>query len=251
MTHSRQYAGSEGVGSRTYGQVLRLDELLTMQERIAEAPDTLFFITAHQVYELWFMIVLDELEKTRDAMERDELEDAADHMRRVVAVEHVLVAQIATLETLRPSGFAAIRERLAASSGLQSAQFREIEFLSGLKDRKYLEIVDCTETERARLLRRLSEPSIAEEFDALVERHGSPDLVKLTQSGAHSPLLTLIELLLDHDEGMAHWRARHALMVERLIGHKRGTGGSDGVAYLRSTETKRFFPNLWDIRSRM
>ncbi len=240
-----------GVGSRSYGEVLRLDQLLAMQERIANAPDALFFITVHQVYELWFMIVLDELEQARDAMDSDSVHRACYHLRRVKSIEDVLVAQVATLETLSVNGFAAIREKLGASSGLQSAQFREIEFLSGLKDWEYLDTVECTDNERARLRQRLTEPTIAERYDALLARHASSDLPELTRRDANSPLLMLAELLLDHDEGMARWRARHVLMVERLIGHKKGTGGSDGVGYLLSTMSKRFFPDLWEIRSRL
>lgn len=238
-----------GVGDRTYGEILQLGELLTMQERIADVPDTLFFIAAHQITELWFLVLLHELELARDAMDGDDLREACDRLRRVARIEDVLVAQLPALETLSHGDFAVIRERVGPASGFQSAQFREIEFLSGLKEPRYLSQVDVSPAERERLERRLSQASLADAFDGVLRRRGRPDLTAVTREKADSELLELIEGLLDHDEGLARWRARHALMVERIIGYKPGTGGSEGVAYLQSTTGKRFFPQLWQIRS--
>jgi tryptophan 2,3-dioxygenase len=238
-----------GVGDRTYGEVLQLDRLLAMQERIADAPDTLFFIAAHQITELWFMVMLHELELARSAMDSDDLREACYCLRRVARIEDVLVAQLPALETLSPRNFALIRHRLAASSGFQSAQFREIEFLSGLKDPQYLSLVEYGPAERQRLEWRLAQPSLADALDGLLGRRGHPDLTAATRDSGDGELLDLIEGLLDHDQGLARWRARHALMVERIIGYKPGTGGSEGVAYLQSTIGKRFFPQLWQIRS--
>jgi tryptophan 2,3-dioxygenase len=249
VNHSAVVDAELGVGSRTYGETLRLDELLTMQERIADVPDTLFFIAVHQITELWFMVILHELELARSAMDADDLYEAGYRLERVTRISDVLVAQIRTLESLSPANFAAIRARLAASSGLQSAQFREIEFLSGCKDAGYLDLVVVTAAERRRLERRLAEPSLNDAFEALRERRGRPDLTAVTRDGTDPELLVLMERLLDHDEGFARWRARHALMVERLIGYRTGTGGSAGAEYLHSTTGKRFFPQLWQIRS--
>jgi tryptophan 2,3-dioxygenase len=233
----------------TYGETLRLDEMLTMQERIADVPDALFFIAIHQITELWFMVILHELELARSAMDGDDLVEAGYRMDRVGRVIRVLVTQLDTLESLSPNNFLAIRANLAASSGLQSAQFREIEFLSGCKDPSWLDLIELTASERHRLERRLAEPTLADAFTALCHRRGHADLAELARTGADPALLGLIERLLDHDQGFAHWRARHALMVERLIGHRTGTGGSAGVSYLRSTTGKRFFPRLWEVRS--
>jgi tryptophan 2,3-dioxygenase len=238
-----------GAGERTYGDVLQLDKLLVMQERIADVPDTLFFIAAHQITELWFKVMLHELELVRSAVDGDDLREACYRLRRVARVEDVLVAHLPALETLSPRNFIFIRERLGTSSGLQSAQFREIEFLSGLKDPRYLSLAGLSPAERRRLERRLSEPSLADALDGLLRRRGLPDLTAVTREDADCELLELVEGLLDHDEGLARWRARHALMVERVIGYKPGTGGSEGVAYLQSTTGKRFFPQLWQIRS--
>lgn len=237
------------MGEQSYGETLRLDELLTMQARIAAVPDTLFFVAVHQITELWFMVVLHELDLARSAMDADDLREARYRLRRVARVEDVLVAQIGTLETLSAPNFAAIRANLAAQSGFQSAQFREIEFLSGCKDPGYLDHAKVTDVERVRLRRRLAEPSLRDAFDALLGRRGRPDLAAVTRDETDPELLGLIDGLLDHDEGFAHWRSRHALMVERVIGYRSGTGGSAGVHYLQSTTGKRFFPQLWQIRS--
>lgn len=238
--------------SRTYGEILRLDELLDMQERIADVPDTLFFITIHQIYELWFMVVLHELEQARARLFDDDIRSARHHLTRVHAIERVLVGQVDTLETIDPAGFLAIRSQLETTSGFQSAQFREIEFLSGLKDPSYLDSVVVQPSERRRLERRLGEPTLWDAFRAVHDCHGRPDLVALMRTGeGDHELLDLANALLDHDEGFSLWRARHVHMVERHIGHKPGTGGSTGVGYLRGTLDKRFFPELWAMRSEL
>jgi tryptophan 2,3-dioxygenase len=236
--------------SRTYGEILRLDQLLEMQERVSDAPDTLFFITIHQIYELWFKVILHELERARERMFSDELRGARYHLERVVSAERVLVAQVDTLETINAPNFLTIRNALGSTSGFQSAQFREIEFISGLKDHSYLDRVVVQPSERARLERRLCEPTLWDAFESLLQRRGRPDLVGMTRDDTGEPaLLDLVQALLDHDEGFSMWRARHVHMVERQIGRKPGTGGSTGVAYLRSTLDKRFFPELWEIAS--
>jgi len=235
--------------SRTYGEVLRLDELLTMQEDIAASPDSLFFIAVHQITELWFMVILHEVEHAREAIAADDLREACHRLKRVARIEDVLAAQVSTIETLKPGAFAVIRGRLGDSSGFQSAQFRAIGFVSGLKDPRYLELVEVTAAERRQLERRLGEPSLVDVFEDLLRRRGDPDLAAVTRGEVDPELFALIEGLLDHDQGFARWRAVHALMVERLIGYQPGTGGSSGVRYLQSTTGKRFFPRLWQIRS--
>jgi tryptophan 2,3-dioxygenase len=151
---------------------------------------------------------------------------------------------------MSPQDFLAFRSQLAPASGFQSVQFREIEFLSGLKEPKYLARIEATPDEMARLRRRLDEPSLGDAFRSLVERRGSPSLVDIFRDRErHGDMFDLCEALLDHDQAFAHWRARHVLMVERQIGSKTGTGGSSGAEYLRTTLGKRFFPDLWDVRS--
>jgi tryptophan 2,3-dioxygenase len=151
---------------------------------------------------------------------------------------------------MSPQDFLAFRSQLAPASGFQSVQFREIEFLSGVKDPAYLARIEATPDEMNRLRKRLEEPSLADAFRALVKRRGSPALREIYMDRErHVDLLDLCEALLDHDETFALWRARHVLMVERQIGGKPGTGGSSGADYLKSTLGKRFFPELWEVRT--
>jgi tryptophan 2,3-dioxygenase len=233
-----------------YGDFLRLDTLLSLQRQSADAHDAHFFFAVHQVYELQFKIILYELDAAVAAVASDDIPRAVYCLRRIRAVEDVLVAQVATLETISPGSFAVLRRTLASSSGLQSVQFREIEFRSGLKDPDYLSTVRMSGPERTRLELRLAEPSLRDEFQRLRQRQGDPDLVTMYRAEIPDDgLIRLAEALLDHDEGFGLWRSRHVHMVERIIGRRPGTGGSAGVAYLRSTIDKRFYPELWELRA--
>ena len=243
--------GEEG-RKLSYGTYLNIAKLLELQKGLSHAHDELLFIVAHQVYELWFKVVLFELEAARDRIDADDVFFARHYLHRVHVIERVLVEQIEVLETMSPQGFLAFRSQLAPASGFQSVQFREIEFLSGLKEPKYLARIEATPEETSRLRRRLDEPSLDDAFKRLVERRGSPSLVDIFRDRQrYGDLFDLCEALLDHDEAFAHWRARHVLMVERQIGGKTGTGGSSGAEYLRTTLGKRFFPELWDVRSQL
>jgi len=241
--------GEEG-RKLSYGTYLNVAKLLALQKALSREHDELLFIVAHQVYELWFKVVLFELEAARDRIDTGDIFFARHYLERVRVIERVLVEQLEVLETMSPQDFLAFRSQLAPASGFQSVQFREIEFLSGLKEPKYLARVEATPEEMARLRRRLDEPSLDDAFRRLVERRGSPPLVDIFRDRErYGDLFDLCEALLDHDEAFAHWRARHVLMVERQIGSKTGTGGSSGAEYLRTTLGKRFFPELWEVRS--
>jgi tryptophan 2,3-dioxygenase len=243
--------GEEG-RKLSYGTYLKIPELLDLQQGLSHEHDELLFIVAHQVYELWFKVVLHELEAARASIDRDDIFFARHHLRRVHVIERLLIEQIEVLETMSPQDFLAFRSKLAPASGFQSVQFREIEFLSGLKDSNYLARIEASPQEKHRLQRRLDEPSLADSFDSLVKRRGSPSLLEIFHDRErHGDLFDLCEVLLDHDEAFAHWRARHVLMVERQIGSKPGTGGSSGAQYLRTTLGKRFYPKLWDLRSQL
>ena len=246
-----QRFGEEG-RELSYGTYLKVPELLQLQQGLSREHDELLFIVAHQVYELWFKVVLFELEATRDRIDADDVFFARHHLRRVYVIEKLLVEQIEVLETMSPQDFLAFRSKLAPASGFQSVQFREIEFLSGLKEPKYVALLEATPEEMARLRRRLEEPSVDDSFRALVKRRGAPSILEVFRDRErHGDLFDLCEALLDHDETFAHWRARHVLMVERQIGSKTGTGGSSGARYLRSTLGKRFYPELWEVRSQL
>jgi tryptophan 2,3-dioxygenase len=243
--------GEEG-RELSYGAYLKVAELLQLQKRLSEEHDELLFIVAHQVYELWFKVILHELEAARDRIDADDIFFARHYLQRVHVIEKLLVEQIEVLETMSPQDFLAFRWKLAPASGFQSVQFREIEFLSGLKEPKYLERLEATPEEMERLRMRLEQPSVNDAFRALLERRGSPSLLDVFRDREHhGDLFDLCEALLDHDEAFAHWRARHVLMVERQIGGKTGTGGSSGAQYLRTTLGKRFYPELWEVRSQL
>ena len=246
-----QRFGEEG-RELSYGTYLKVPELLQLQQGLSREHDELLFIVAHQVYELWFKVVLFELEATRDRIDADDVFFARHHLRRVYVIEKLLVEQIEVLETMSPQDFLAFRSKLAPASGFQSVQFREIEFLSGMKEPKYVALLEATPEEMARLRRRLEEPSVDDSFRALVKRRGAPSILEVFRDRErHGDLFDLCEALLDHDETFAHWRARHVLMVERQIGSKTGTGGSSGARYLRGTLGKRFYPELWEVRSQL
>jgi len=233
-----------------YGTYLKVPELLSLQEGLTEAHDELLFIAVHQAYELWFKVVLHELDAAREAMFAGDHHSARHYLRRVHVIERLLVEQVDVLETMSPQDFLDFRSELAPASGFQSVQFREIEFISGLKNPAYLARLEADSDERSRLERRLAEPTLWDAYLALVERQGSPPLAEIARRGGpNTQLWDLAESLLDHDEAFALWRSRHVLMVERQIGGKTGTGGSSGADYLKSTLDKRFFPELWELRN--
>lgn len=236
----------------SYGSYLRLEELLQLQSRLTSSHDELLFIVVHQTYELWFQLILDELEATREAIDRDELFWAKHYLRRIVSIEEVMVHQVDVLDTMFPQDFLEFRMALAPASGFQSVHFREIEFLSGLKDAEYMGQVEMSSTERQRLEARLEGRTLWDAFVDLMVREGVDSLSALFLfKGKAVDLFELAEALLDHDQAFSLWRARHVLMVERQIGSKPGTGGSSGAAYLHTTLNKRFFPLLWESRSQL
>jgi tryptophan 2,3-dioxygenase len=247
----------------TYGSYLKVPELLSLQEgrSAPEHHDEPLFIIIHQVYELWFKLILHELDSAVASLDADRVGEATRLLRRVVEVQRVLVAQVKVLETMRPQDFLGFRYLLNPASGFQSIQFREVEFALGLKDPGILDQLRSEAEEKARLTRRLAAPSLADAFDSLLRRRGHASdredwrldalVAVYEQPEPHAELLALAEVLVDIDESLSIWRAHHVQMVERMIGARRGTGGSEGVAYLRSTLPKRAFPDLWRVRTRI
>ncbi|MCI0688733.1 MAG: tryptophan 2,3-dioxygenase family protein [Sporichthyaceae bacterium] len=252
--------GEEGA-LLTYGSYLRLEQLLSQQVLESDPPahDELLFITIHQVYELWFKLLLHELEEARDAMLDGRVWWASHLFNRVMVIERVLIEQVSVLETMTPQDFLQFRSVLAPASGFQSVQFRELEFLSGAKDPAFLErFRGLSDEERARLERRLAEPTIWHAFVAVLAARGlsAGDDAEILQSlltiardrEQYGDLWVLAESLIDHDESAALWRSRHVMMVERQIGTKSGTGGSSGGPYLRRRLPLRYYPLLWELR---
>ncbi len=253
---------ADDVGHLSYGSYLRLRDLLDLQvpQSSPAAHDETLFIVVHQAFELWFREFIFELETIRDLMFADDVPQARHLLTRVHTIERLLIEQIEVLETMSPQDFLEFRTNLQPASGFQSLQFREIEFLGGLKDRGFLGMAETPE-ERARLERRLEEPTLWDAFRSVLERNGLPmpvgdeearktSLLKMARDrDAFADLWYLSEDLLEMDELFSLWRQRHILMVERQIGTKQGTGGSSGASYLRTTLEKKFFPELWELRS--
>jgi tryptophan 2,3-dioxygenase len=260
----------------TYGTYLKVPELLSLQQSLSSPAhhDEALFIVIHQVYELWFKLILHETDTAAAELEQDRLYEGTRLLRRVVEIQRLLIHQVRILETMRPQDFLGFRYHLNPASGFQSIQFREFEFLLGLKNPGVLDHLVCEADERARLEARLRAPSVSDVFDALLVRRGlgpagaprqaTPSgpsreedwrveaLVRIYEEPeACADLLALCEVLIEIDECLALWRAHHVQMVERMIGSKRGTGGSAGVPYLQSTLPKRAFPDLWRVRSRL
>ncbi|ADD41558.1 tryptophan 2,3-dioxygenase [Stackebrandtia nassauensis] len=255
--------GEQG-GKLTYGSYLRIPELLAQQHPASnpEAHDELLFITIHQVYELWFKLLLHELDDARDRMLDGESYRPRVRLDRCHTILKVLIEQVDVIDTMTPQDFLEFRNRLAPASGFQSVQFRELEFLSGLKDPGYLErFRGLSEDESQRLRRRLTEPSLWDGYLAAVRHAGfatetrDERVAALREIAAdrqsYGQLWDLAESLVDHDQALSLWRARHVLMAERQIGTKPGTGGSAGGTYLRSRVELRCFPELWELRSLM
>jgi tryptophan 2,3-dioxygenase len=255
----------------TYAGYLRLDELLGLQEprsRPVEHDETLFIII-HQIYELWFKEMLHELDQLVEHLGHDHPTLSGHQLKRVLKILKTLVAQLDVLETMTPLDFVSFRSFLASSSGFQSAQFREIEFLLGMKSPHHLHRFAANLREHTNLARRYRQPSLWDAFVGYLSRQGYDIPAGFLQRDVTQPVVEsagvqqalvaiyrddpdlsrLCESLTDFDEGLQEWRYRHVMMVQRTIGTKQGTGGSDGVEYLRSTLFRPAFPDLWAVRA--
>jgi tryptophan 2,3-dioxygenase len=257
----------------TYSSYLKLDELLSLQRPISDGPehDETLFIVIHQVYELWFKEILHELDYLETLLARSDTPRALHTLRRVLTILKVVVAQIDVLETMTPLEFLSFRERLESGSGFQSFQFRELEFVLGLKRREAIERYPEGSEGRRRLERRMPQPTLWDAFLGYLAARGFPvpaaslarDVTApVTATAELHPVLidiyrrdpevsALCERLVDLDEGIQEWRYRHVKMVQRTIGTKRGTGGSQGAAYLMTTLDRPCFPDLWAIRTEL
>jgi tryptophan 2,3-dioxygenase len=265
-----------GKAPLSYNKYLRVRELIDLQTCLSDPAhhDELLFITVHQAYELWFKQILHELDASILATREDRAPAAARSLARVAEIEKLLVTQIHILETMTPINFLGFRDQLNPASGFQSMQFREVEFASGLKDEEIMRAFREDEFAAARLRARFDAPTLGEEFYALLARRGldsPPDTASLPDEErrrryqrrvrAVVEVLThfeqrheefqLGEALIAHDEFFSLWRYHHVKMVERMLGTKRGTGGSEGVGYLKTTLDKKFFPELWEARTHL
>ena len=260
----------------SYNKYLKVRDLIGLQECLSDPAhhDELLFITVHQAYELWFKQILHEVDAAASAMREGRAPSAARALARVAEIEKLLVAQIHILETMTPINFLGFRDQLNPASGFQSMQFREVEFASGLKDAGVMRAFREDEFASARLRARFDAPTLGEEFYALLARRGldsPPDdaslpdderrrryqlrvravVEVLTHFEQRHEEFQLGEALISHDEFFSLWRYHHVKMVERMLGTKRGTGGSEGVGYLKTTLDKKFFPELWEARTHL
>lgn len=260
----------------TYNTYLKIPELLALQHPQSKPAhhDEMLFIIIHQAYELWFKLMLHEMETARDALDRDEPLVARHFLNRIVQIQKLLVSQIHILETMKPVDFLEFRDRLTPASGFQSSQFRELEFLAGLKDDRYLEYFKNEPEMLNRLKRRTEEKDLKTAYYGLLRRAGFnvpkdaesrevshyrelrdpviQSLLPIYQwPDRHLPHYLLSESLVDFDQQLSLWRDHHVRVVERIIGFKPGTGGSSGVEYLKSTTVRRVFPLLWELRTEL
>ena len=258
----------------SYNKYLRVADLIALQDCLSDPKhhDELLFITIHQAYELWFKQILHEIDAAISLMSEGRLAASARAMRRVVEIEKLLIPQIHILETMTPISFLGFRDQLNPASGFQSMQFREIEFASGDKHPNILNEFRGDEFAYGRLEKRFNSPTLGDVFYAALSQRGleappidnSADererqaaygkraravLEILTHFEDRYEEFQLAEALLEHDEYFALWRSHHIKMVERMVGTKRGTGGSEGVGYLKTTLDKKFFPELWEART--
>jgi tryptophan 2,3-dioxygenase len=255
----------------TYSSYLALDEVLGAQRPHSDEHDEMLFIVIHQVYELWFKELLHELAHLQERLEAGDTPHALHTLKRVLTILKVAVAQIDVLETMTPRQFLGFRSRLDASSGFQSAQFRELEAVLGRRDQRVFEHYPQGSAARERIAAAMRRRSLFDSFlhylvtqrydvpaaalkrDVSLPVEPSPDVqhMLLAVYRDDGEPAQVAERLVDIDEGVQEWRYRHVKMVERTIGSKPGTGGSSGAAYLRTTLSTPVFPDLWGVRSEL
>jgi tryptophan 2,3-dioxygenase len=249
---TRKRPAQESVAEVTYPSYLALDELLQLQRPRSEPehPDELLFIIVHQASELWFKLILHELSALVTLLEGNDTLGALTSVRRVNALVRIVTGQLSALETLPPQRFAQFRGYLGTSSGSQSVQFRAIEAMSGMRDEHFIQVLKQHGEIPALVKDALERPTLQQLFDNLLAAH-HVTLEQIYAEVNQRPLQMLAEGLLEYEQGFAMWRFLHVQLVERIIGPATsGTGGTLGSRYLQKTVSQRFFPKLWEVRSK-
>jgi len=261
-------------GRLSYGGYLQLESLLSAQQPLSDPPhhDEMLFIIQHQVAELWMKLILHEITSACQWLREDTIAPCAKVLARVKMVQRQLFEQWAVLETLTPTEYAQFRGVLERASGFQSAQYRRIEFILGNKNVDYLKLFRYDEDLYARVKATLEAPSLYDEFLCYLARHDHAvpaGCVQRDWCRPHQPMEALVpvftriyrdprrywaeyelcEKLVDIEESFQLWRFRHMKTVERIIGHKQGTGGSSGVDFLKRALELCFFPELLSVRT--
>lgn len=258
----------------TYGSYLRLDDLLSCQQPQSGEHDEMLFVVLHQTMELWMKQIIHEIAAAQGEIRAGNPVPAYKHMARVSRIQAVMTQAWDILATMTPADYLNFRSLLGTSSGFQSAQFRALEYKLGLKDPAFLRFYAPGTAERAMLEQALSEPSLYDDALAQLARAGfdipasayrrapgaayEPSekveaawLAVYRDTQKHWPLYQLAEKLLDLDDALLTWRHKHVITVERIIGRKRGTGGTEGVGYLQQTLARRAFPEIWSLRTKL
>lgn len=258
----------------TYGGYLKLKALLSCQAPQTAEHDELLFVILHQTMELWMKQAIHEIGAAQKAVRAGDLVPAYKHLARVSRIQAVMTQTWDILATMTPADYLSFRELLGTSSGFQSAQFRVLEYTLGLKDRSFLKFHPEGSEDRAMLEAALAGPSLYDDVLAQLAKAGfdipksayerAPGEAYEASDEVEAAWLTvyrdtqkywaiyqLAEKLLDLDDALLTWRHKHVLTVERIIGRKRGTGGTDGVGYLQQTLTRRAFPEIWSLRTKL
>ena len=261
-------------GELTYGRYLALDRLLSCQNPVSDSHDELLFIVIHQATELWLKLVVHELRAARARIQTDDLRASFKMLARVSRIQDQLIQSWNVLSTLTPADYLVFRDRLGPASGLQSHQYRLLEYLLGNKQAGMLAVHRHTPAVHAELAEELARPSLYDEALRLLARRGlaiSPERVErdwrrpyVADASVRAAwrtiyraperyweLYELAEELVDLEDWFRQWRFRHVTTVERIIGHKTGTGGSSGVGYLKRALDVCCFPELWQVRTEL
>ena len=260
----------------SYSGYLQLPTLLSAQVPLTDPPhhDEMLFIVQHQVAELWLKLAIHELRAAISCLQRDDLDSIGKIFSRIKRVEQQLIAMWSVLETLTPSDYLAFRDVLGPASGFQSLQYRTVEFLLGNKNADMVKVFGHDPDGQAALRAVLEAPSLYDEFLRYLHRHGHdipgdrverdwtlpharddrliPAFQRIYEdTAAHWEAYAMAEQLLDIEQSFQLWRFRHMKTVERIIGFRRGTGGSSGVGFLKQALELTFFPELLDVRTEL
>ena len=260
--------------SITYSQYLALDDLLACQRPLGDRHDEMLFVIMHQTKELWLKQIAHEILLAQGLIRSGAVEPAYKSLARVSRIQSVMTLSWDVLATMTPADYMSFRDLLGTSSGFQSWQFRRLEYMLGLKDKAFLRFHDEGTPARAALDAALAAPSLYDDALGRLVAAGlplSPEVAGRDIAAPYVPsqavedawlavyqdtrrywdLYELAEKLVDIDDAFLNWRQKHALTVERIIGRKRGTGGTEGVGYLQKTMERRCFPELWSVRTRL
>jgi tryptophan 2,3-dioxygenase len=271
-TKSEKNIHTDFKNNMTYGEYLKLDNILSNQIRLSEHHDEMLFIIIHQASELWMKLILHEMGSAIDSIQKDDLSTAFKRLARVSKIQSQIIQSWDVLSTLTPSEYIEFRDSLGQASGFQSYQYRMIEFALGYKTNHILKIYEKDQELHSKLKKSFEAPSIYDVSIKALAKAGfeiNPEVLSRDYTTPYKEddtvrkawlevyknvdrywdLYELAEKLVDIEDSLQQWRFRHMKTVERIIGFKVGTGGSSGVNYLKKVLDHRFFPELWDVRT--